>query len=275
MAQNTTNTKIKIPVYDNTGKKTQDVEVVALSTIREDIFKKATLIENTWSRQGHGADPQAGKKQVINLSKRRRKLRTTYGKGMSRSPRKVMWSRGTQFSYKGAFAAFTVGGRKAHAPTAEKNVLRGINNKEWQKALENGFAASLNVEQISKLGQRVSSKYPFMLDDKCEEAVMKTKDAKSMLESLDLANEIERTSEVKIRAGKGTMRNRRYKVKRGPLFVVSSSQAPLFKALRNIKGFDVITPELLLAQDFGMSEKPGRQVIFTKSAYEIFAEVLN
>ena len=269
-----TNT-MKIPVYDMTGKKTQDVEVATLNTIRDDIFKKATLIENTWSRQGHGADPQAGKKQVINLSKRRRKLRTTYGRGMSRTPRKVMWSRGTQFSYRGAFAAMTVGGRKAHAPNANKNIYRGINNKEWQKALQNGFAASLDTSRITKLGQRVSSKYPFMLDDSCETVVMKTKDAKSMLETLELSNEVERTSEVKIRAGKGTMRNRRYKVKRGPLFVVSSSESPLFKALRNIKGFDVITPELLLVQDFGMSEKAGRQVIFTKSAYDMFSEVLN
>ena len=273
MAQENRDT-IKVPIVDSTGKKTGEVDVSVLKTIRDDIFKKATLIENTWSRQSHGADPQAGKKQVINLSKRRRKLRTTYGRGMSRSPRKVMWSRGTQFSYKGAFAAFTVGGRKAHAPTSNKDMLRNINNKEWQKALEIGFSASLDATRISKF-QRVSSLYPFILDDSCESSVSKTKDAKQMLEVLGLGDEIERTSVVKIRAGKGKMRNRRYKVKRGPLFVLSSDESPLFKSLRNIKGFEVITPDFLLVQDFGMSEEPGRQVIFSKSAHSEFMEVVN
>ena len=265
---------MKIPVLDKTGKKTGDVEVAAESYVRDDLFKKATLIENTWGRQSHGADPQAGKKQVINLSKRRRKLRTTYGRGMSRTPRKVMWSRGTQFSYKGAFAAMTVGGRKAHAPSAEKNIFRMINNKEWHKALQSGFAASLDSKRVESLGQRVSTNYPFILDDSCEEKIVKTKDAKEMLEKLGLGAEIERTSEVKIRAGKGTMRNRRYKVKRGPLFVVSSIDAPLLKAIRNIKGFEVITPDFLMVQDFGMSDKPGRQVIFTQSAHKEFMEAL-
>lgn len=267
------NNNIKIPVLDNTGKKTGDVEVNINGSIRDDLFKKATHIERTWGVQGYGADSQAGKKQVINLSKRRRKLRTTYGRGMSRTPRKVMWSRGTQFSYKGAFAAMTVGGRKAHAPTSQKNVLRSINNKEWQKALESGILASLTKDYIQ--GQRVSSKYPFILDDKCETAVVKTKDAKSMIEALDLSDEMARTDVVKIRAGKGTMRNRRYKVKRGPLFVVSSLDAPLFKAIRNIKGFEVITPEFLMVQDFGMGDRPGRQVIFTKAAHTQFMEVMN
>ena len=86
---------------------------------------------------------------------------------------------------------------------------------------------------------------------------------------------MDRTAQTKIRAGKGTMRNRRYKVKRGPLVVVSNLENPLFKAARNVQGFDVVTPDLLMVQDFGMSEKPGRAVLFTKAALEEFSEVMN
>ena len=271
MAQET----IKIPILDASGKKTGDVEVASLGYIRDDIFKKATQVENSWGRQGYGADPQAGKKQVIHMSRRRRKSRTSYGRSMSRIPRKVMWSRGTQFSFKGAFAAMTVGGRKAHAPSGDKNWIKQMNNKEWQKALETGFMASLDSQRVAALGQRVPKTYPFVLDDSVETSIMKTKDAKEMCLKLGLGDEIERTSVVKIRAGKGTMRNRRYTVKRGPLFVVSNMDAPLLKAIRNIKGFEVITPEFLMVQDFAMAEKPGRMVIFTKSAHDEFMEVMN
>ena len=265
---------IKIPIIDASGKKTSDIEVTSLTYIRDDIFKKAILVESSWGKQSYGADPQAGKKQVIHLSRRRRKSRTTYGRSMSRIPRKVMWSRGTQFSFKGAFGSMTTGGRRAHAPKAHKNIFRNISNKEWSKALQTGLSASFKPETISKLGQRVPQTYPFMLDNSVESSITKTKDAQALCKQLGLTDEIERTSIVKIRAGRGTMRNRRYRVKRGPLFVVSSVDAPLFKAIRNIKGFDVITPEFLLVQDFGMNDKPGRMVIFTQSAYEQFKEVM-
>lgn len=265
---------INIPIIDALGKKISHKEVTSLTYIRDDIFKKAVLVESSWSKQSYGADPRAGKKQVIHMSRRRRKSRTSYGRSISRIPRKVMWSRGTQFSFKGAFGAMTTSGRRAHPPKGEKNIFRNISNKEWMRALESGLSASFNAQKISSLGQRVPQNYPFILDNSVETSITKTKDAQEMCKTLGLGDEIERTSQVKIRAGRGTMRNRRYRVKRGPLFVVSSTDSPLFKAVRNIKGFDVITPEFLLVQDFGMNDKPGRMVIFTQSAYEQFREVM-
>lgn len=263
--------KMKLPVIDKTGKKISEIDVKTQS-IRDDIFKKAVLAENSLFTQPKGADPQAGRRQTVHVSKRRRALRSTYGKGGSRSPRKVMWSRGIQFRFVGAFAANTVGGRRAHPPKAEKNTLKTINNKEWIKALQTGFSASLDKSIVQNNGQRVSSSYPFVLDKSAEE-ISKTKDARSLVESLGLSEELQRLSNVKIRAGKGTMRGRKTRVKRGPLFVVSSLEAPLLKSLRNLKGVDVITSDLVMASDFGMSEKPGRAVIFTKEALEQFQEV--
>lgn len=265
---------IQIPILDAAGKKTGSVEVAKDRYIRDDIFKKATQVEGSWGRQPYGSDPQAGKKQVINMSRRRRKSRTSYGRSMSRIPRKVMWSRGTQFSFKGAFSSMTTGGRRAHAPTAQKNTFKNITNKEWSKAFETGLFASLESDRIKELGQRVPETYPFILDDSAEQAIVKTKQAVDMCVELGLDPEMQRTSVVKIRAGKGTMRNRRYKIKRGPLFVVSSLDAPLFKAIRNIKGFEVITPEFLMVQDFAMSYKPGRMVIFTKAAHAEMMEAM-
>lgn len=265
---------MKLNVIDKTGKKVSDFEFALAENVRDDIFKKAVLAENSLFFQTKGADPTAGRKQVINLSKRRKAFRSTYGRSGSRTPKKVMWSRGTQFRYVGAFASQTVGGRRAHPPKAEKNILKGMNNKEWLKALKVGVAASFNKDLVALNGQRVPENYPVVLDSSVEE-IVKTKDFKDFLEKAGFTNEVERTSVRKIRAGRGTMRNRRVKLKRGPLVVVSTVETPLLKAARNVQGFDVITTDLLMASDFGMSEKPGRAVLFTKGALEEFNEVLN
>ncbi len=265
---------VKVAIIDKTGKKVSDYDLKLTGDIREDIFKKAVFSENSMFRQAHGSDPMAGKKHAINVSKRRKGFRSTYGRGGSRTPVKAMWSRGTQFRFVGAFAPQTVGGRKAHPPKAEKKILKNMNNKEWLKALETGILASFDKEIVSANGQKVPSNYPFILDSSVED-LAKTSEFTSYLEKIGFADEMQRTSIRKVRAGKGTMRNRTYKTKRGPIVVVSSIEKPLLKAARNVKGFDVITSDFLMVSDFGMSEKPGRAVVFTKGAIEEFMEVFN
>ncbi len=262
---------MKLSIIDKTGKKTGDYELNIKSDIREDIYKKAVNSERSLFRQSYGADPLAGKKNAIHLSKRRRKLRTTYGRGGSRTPKKVMWSRGTQFRFVGAFASNTVGGRRAHPPKPQKILLKDLNNKEWLLALKTGLVASMTPEIVSKL-QKVSPKYPFVLNDDFEQ-ISKTKEMKEALATLGFEEELARISEKSIKPGKATMRNRKYKIRRGPLLVFSSVESPALKSARNIQGVDVMTPDLLMAADFGMSEKPGRTVLFTKAALEEFMEV--
>ena len=264
---------MKAQIVDKTGKKVGDFSFDVPSQVRNDIFKKAVLAEFTLFRQESGAKPDAGKRSAINLSKRRKNYRSTYGKGGSRTPKKVMWSRGMQLRFVGAFAPNTVGGRKAHPPKASKNTIRTMNNKEWNHAILSGLAASLDKDIVSSNGQKVPTNYPIVLDSKLEE-ISKTKDIKTFLEKLGFGEELERTKTRKVRAGRGTMRNRTYRVKRGPLVVVSSMEVPLLKAARNVLGVDVVSADLLLASDFGMSEKPGRAVVFTKAGAEEFMEVM-
>lgn len=265
---------MKLNILDKTGKKVGDFDFNVKADVRDDVFKKAVIAEFSLFRQEKGADPLAGKRSAINLSKRRKAFRTTYGKGGSRAPKKVMWARGQQHRYVGAFAGFAVGGRKAHAPKAHKNIIKNLNNREWHKALLSGLMASLNKEIVMGNGQKVPENYPFVIDSKIED-INKTKEIKSILEKLGFKDEISRTQTRKVRAGRGTMRNRTYKTKRGPLVVVSSMEKGLQKAARNIQGFDVVSADLLLASDFGMSEKPGRAVIFTQDGAKEFMEELN
>lgn len=265
---------VKLQILDKTAKKTGEVDCKVSVVIREDIFKKAVLAEQSLFYQEQGSDKEAGKKAAINLSKRRQTYRSTYGRSASRTPKKVMWRRGKQLRYVGAFAPSTVGGRRAHPPKVEKNTIKDVNNKEWFRALKIGFVASLNKTLIEKNGQRVPSTYPFILDDNVE-TLQKTKDTKEFLEKIGFSEEFERTKNRKIRAGIGKMRSRKYKTKRGILLVISSTQVPFFKSASNIRGVDILTPELLMTSDFGMNEKAGRMVVFTKGAFTQFMEVLN
>jgi large subunit ribosomal protein L4e len=265
---------MKANIIDKTGKKVSDYDIKLSEGLRDDIFKKAVLAERSLFRQNYGATPLAGKKASINTSKRRQTYRSTYGRSASRVPKKAMWRRGRQLRFVGAFAPGTVGGRRAHPPKASKNLFKDINNKEWMKALRVGFMASMDNAVVVANGQRVPQSYPFVLDNSVE-GLTKTKEVRAFLEKIGFAEELQRTTYRKLRAGKGTMRNRAYKTRRGPMIVVSSVEKPLLKASRNIHGFDVITPDLLMVSDFGMSDKPGRAVVFTKAAMDEFMEVLS
>ncbi|MFW6286042.1 MAG: 50S ribosomal protein L4 [Nanoarchaeota archaeon] len=266
--------KMKTNIIDNTGKKVSDYDIEILEDIRDDIFKKAVLAERSLFIHNTGANPLAGKRVSINVSKQRQRYRSTYGRSASRVPKKAMWRRGRQLRFVGAFAPGTVGGRRAHPRKAEKNWLKDMNNKEWLKALKVGLVASMNQKFVVANGQKVPKTYPFILDNVVED-MNKTKDVKAFLDKVGFNEELQRTTYRKVRAGKGTMRNRTYKIKRGPMIVVSSIDKPLLKAARNIRGFEVLTSDVLMVSDFGMSDRPGRAVIFTKAALEEFMEVFN
>ena len=263
---------MKVQIIDKTGKEIGDFTFkIPVSTIRDDIFKKAVISEFSLFRQEKGADPLAGKRSSINVSKRRKRYRSTYGRGASRTPKKAMWSRGMQHRFVGAFAGMTVGGRKAHAPTSQKNITKNINNKEWDHAILTGLMASLNRDLVCANGQKVPQNYPFILDSKTED-ITKTKEVKDLLVKLGFDEEIQRTSQRKIRAGRGTMRNRTYKTKRGPLIITSSMDKALNKSARNILGIDIIPANSLIVSDFGMSEKAGRAVLFTLEGAKEFSD---
>ena len=91
------------------------------------LIKRAVWTIQNNDRHPYGSKERAGLRYSSTLSKRRKDYKGSYGKGLSRTPRKVMWRRGTQFGFMGATAPGTVGGRKAHPPKAEKVFIKKIN----------------------------------------------------------------------------------------------------------------------------------------------------
>jgi len=261
--------KMRLKVLSITGNELGQVDlpVQFLEPVREDLIKKAVLAIQNNKRQAYGSYEQAGKRHAVRLSKRRRAYRGSYGRGISRVPRKILSRRGTQFYWQGAFAPGTVGGRRAHPPKAEKVWKWKINAKERRKAICSAMNAVMNKDMVAQRGHLLPKNYPFVLAEGLER-ISKTKELIKTLQNLGLGDELERVAKTKIRAGKGKIRGRRNIIKKGVLLVVSDTKH-VRKATRNIPGVDVINIKRLNAEVLAPGGHPGRLAVFTTKVFEL------
>lgn len=234
--------------------------------VRADIIKKAVETLQANNRQPYGASPRAGKRASADISRRRNNYKTSYGHGISRVPRKILTRRGTRFSWVGAVAPGTVGGRRAHPPKAEKIWTKKINKKENRKAIRSALSATINLELVKERGHTIPEGYPFIIESKIE-LIKKAKDAQTAFEKLGLSEELKRVSKRKIRAGRGKSRGRKYKTKKGPLLVVSS-ECDLIKSCGAILGIDVVSVKSINAELLAPGTHYGRLTLFTDKAVE-------
>ena len=262
---------MKITIYNTKAEKTGTVEVKDLAPVRPDVIRKAVLALQSSQRQPYGASPEAGLRHSADVSRRRRKYRGSYGKGISRVPRKIHTRRGMQFYWKGAEAPGTVGGRRAHAPKAEKVWAKAINKKERRLAITSAIAATFDRDLVTQRGHVVPDTYPLALTADVEQ-ISKTQDALALLDTLGFSEEIERKAERTIRAGKGTMRGRKYQGGKSLLIVVSEN-CPLKDALGNVRGIDVARIDELNASLLAPGTHAGRATIFTDKALQQYHEV--
>lgn len=255
--ENAENGKVKLP--------SQFDEVV-----RTDLIKKAVLAVQANKRQKYGNKPDAGMRHSAKLSRRRRKYRGGYGAGISRVPRKILSRSGTRFNWVGATSPGTVGGRRAHGPTAQKDFAVKLNDKERKKAIRSALAATMVLDLVKSRGHKAPDSYPFVLSDDFDK-LEKTKDFKIAFDKLGLSEEMKRAATKTVRAGKGTMRGRRYKQRVGPVIVVSSDSKALTFA-RNLSGFKVIKVSDLNAETLAPGCQVGRLALFTKKALDEMEE---
>ncbi|MCX6710392.1 MAG: 50S ribosomal protein L4 [Candidatus Woesearchaeota archaeon] len=234
--------------------------------VRSDLIQRAVLAIENGKRQSYGAFKEAGQRPSAKLSRRRRNFKGTYGKGISRIPRKTMTRRGSSFFWVGALMPGTVGGRGAHPPKSEKIVIQKINKKENKKAIRSSLSATMNPKIVSARGHIIPKEYPFIITNDFEE-LRKTKEVSLALEKLGFSEEMERNGKVRIRAGKGKSRGRRYVRNRGILIVVSK-ECNLRKAAGSLPVEVKIINEIN-AGDLAPGAVPGRATLFTQKAIEI------
>ncbi|PIN90820.1 50S ribosomal protein L4 [Candidatus Pacearchaeota archaeon CG10_big_fil_rev_8_21_14_0_10_34_76] len=217
---------MKATLYDITGKKKGEIEMPKLfdNRVREDLVGKYFEVDKFI--QPYSPDPRGGRKHSASgtISHKRHDWKGHYGKGISRTPRKTMWRRGTQFFWVGAEVSSTRGGRRAHGPKGIGKEKK-INLREIQIAMNSGFAASANKNYILSRYDSLkdlSVQFPIVIESKLEK--VKTKEIKKMLNLLfgEMENLVFKNK--KVRAGKGKIRGRKYKSNAGLLLVTGNDE---------------------------------------------------
>ncbi|MBS3167850.1 50S ribosomal protein L4 [Candidatus Woesearchaeota archaeon] len=243
---------MKVDVLGLDGKKLSSIELPIQFTEEYEpgLVNRAKLAIFSHLRQPYGTMPRAGKNYSAKLSRRRRNYKGSYGKGISRVPRKTMWRRGMQFGWVGALISSTVGGRRAHPPKASKNWELKINVKERRKAIRSALSG---IQQQNKLT---------IIDSKFE-SIKVTKDVKKVLETLGFDVDGKKI----FKAGRGKSRGRAVRYKKNPLVVVTKN-CDVVKALNNLPGYDTIDVKSLNAHLLSLNYNLPRACIFTKNALE-------
>jgi large subunit ribosomal protein L4e len=241
---------MKAQVRTLTGEIAHEIDLPEIfnEEYRPDLIKRAVLALQSTRFQPHGTNPYAG-------------MRTSAeswgsGRGVAQVPRLKNGSRVARVPQ-------ATGGRAAHPPKVEKILVKEINRKEKQKALRSAVAASTYQDLVQERGHLFEGDLPLVFEDRFEE-ITRTGDVISALSALGVYADVERAKDSKkVRAGRGTMRGRRYKQRKSVLIVTGNE--PL-RAARNLAGVDAVTVSQLNTELLAPGTQAGRLTIWTESA---------
>merc|ERR1711971_23005 len=232
---------------------------VFLAPVRNDLvsFVHDQLSKN--SRQAHGVEKKAGMKHSAES--------WGTGRAVARIPR--VSGSGTHRSGQAAFGNMCRKGRVAHPLHTWRRWHRKVNLHQRRHALASAVAATACAPLVTARGHRCMEvqQVPLVLDDTVGQ-ISKTKEAIALLKALGLWADVKRVMVNKgLRAGHGKMRNRRHKVRRGPLVVVDEGCENLRRAIRNIPGVDIANVNRLNIRQLAPGGHVGRLCLWTKSAF--------
>ncbi|MBU3913476.1 MAG: 50S ribosomal protein L4 [Nanoarchaeota archaeon] len=234
--------------------------------IREDIAQK--FYESQKQIQPYAPFIMAGKQHSASgiLSHSRRLWKTAYGKGISRVPRKIFWRRGDHFYWQGAEVSGTRGGRKPHPPKVLGfQTKKKINKKEAVIALQSVMAATARLDILKKRYSSAESwKLELPLVIKSDLLKLKTKQFFEILKN-NLNSAWESVLQKKeVRAGKGKMRNRKYKKSAGLLLIIGKDEKANFSGI-DVRKID----EIEMADLWPM----GRLTIYSEQAVKELKQI--
>jgi ribosomal protein L4 len=261
---------MKTQILDIDGTKKSEITTKLFEEpIREDIIYKVVEAEKTWHPNAPKFEAGMARSASGVQRKRRHVWKSDRGKGLSRLPRKIMWRRGTQFSWVGAIVPSARGGRRAHPPKGKVNDKK-INKKELVKALFSALTYTSSKKEIQKKYSSLSDKeikinFPLVIEEK-----FLTINTKQTLESLkkilgDLYGvAIQKKS---IRPGIGKLRGRKNKKNAGLLLVIGKNEK------KKIKGIEVVNADTLVVGD--LADNGARLTMFTENAIKELENIGN
>ncbi len=243
-------------IYDLEGNVSGETPLPASfkSEFRADVIRRAVTAIEANRRQPYAPSPTAGMRHSVE----------TWGKG-----RGVARVQRMKDSSTAAQSPNNVGGRRAHPPKVDKDLGKKINKKELMMAKLAALTATSRPELVRARGHVFDEELtvPVVVKDDFE-SIKSTQEAVKALESIGVYDDIIRADNgKKVRAGRGKMRGRRYRIPRSVLVVLSEDCSGA-RSVRNLPGIEVATPTSLNASVLAPGGDPGRLMLVTEKALE-------
>jgi large subunit ribosomal protein L4e len=241
-----TDAKVVLPAVFSTGIRTDIVN-----------FVHTNISKNR--RQGHAVNYSAGMKHSAES--------WGTGRAVSRIPR--VGGSGTSRSGQGAFGNMCRKGRMFAPLRIWRKWHRKTNLKQRKFAVATALAASAILPLVQARGHRLNQvpELPLVIDNSVE-TIERTKEAVRFLRDVGAFDDVRKVANsIKVRAGLGKLRNRRYRSRRGPLVVYSGNNVPLVRALRNIPGVETVHVSRLNLLQLAPGGHVGRFVLWTEGAF--------
>lgn len=149
-----------------------------------------------------------------------------------------------------------------------------VNQDQRRFAVVSALAASALPSLVLARGHRIEqiSEVPLVVSSAAE-SYTKTKEAIALLKSLNAYSDVIKVSNSrKLRAGRGKMRGRRHRQRRGPLIVYNEDKG-IVKAFRNLPGVEVVNVRRLNLLQLAPGGHLGRFIIWTEGAFSLLDEV--
>jgi len=250
----------KINIYDLEGKKKGLIDKPEIFSVkpREDLIQVANNVSQSKNKQTQGRDVNAGLKNIS--------VGWGTGYGMSRAPKR----KGSGFPTANSVGRvpYAKGGRRTHPIKSEKVIDKKINRKTKKLSIISAISASGDKYWVLKRGHNLENipELPLVIDDKIQ-TIKKTEQMYSILGKLGFKEELLKIkTSRKIRSGKGKVRGRKYKNKKGILIVIKDDFG-IVKASRNIPGTDIIKLENISLNNLAPGGVSGRLILWSQSAF--------
>ncbi|KAJ5165476.1 Ribosomal protein L4/L1e [Penicillium coprophilum] len=189
------------------------------------------------------------------------------GRAVARIPR--VSGGGTHRAGQAAFGNQCRSGRMFAPTKVWRKWHQKVNVGQRRFATASALAASASPALLFARGHRVANvpEVPLVVESAAVESLNKTKAAIALLQAVGAGPDLVKVQKSrKMRAGKGKLRNRRFRQRRGPLVVYNpeTDGKDLVKAFRNIPGVETSSPP---------GGHLGRFVIWTSSAFQALDQV--
>lgn len=236
---------------------TIDVPAAFDAAYRPDLIKKAVLAAAANKRQPYGPAEGSGMRHAV----------STRGKGTGSARNQRIHGLG-----KAGESPNNVSGRRAHPPRPERIWAQKVNKKELKLARQSALAATACAECVKARGHQFddSVTFPIVVEDALLD-VAATAEVAEIFEKIGIGYDLDRAKAGrKIRAGRGTMRNRKYRTPVSVLVVVKDDErkAPIFKSAANLPGVTVEEVKTLNTSILAPGGDAGRLTVYTKSAID-------